>query len=211
MIIVMKTSATEENLEHLVGQVEALGLKANVLRGTERTVVAAIGDERVNGVMALESAPGVDNGDAGPRPLQAGQPRGPRRPPVGGHALGRFELGGKQIGVIAGTLLAWSRRSRSSQTALAVKAAGATALRGGAFKPRTSPYSFQGMKEDGLKLLALAAGEETGLAVVTEVVSPRTTWNWLANTPRCCRSAPATCRTTACLRRAGKQPPPRCC
>ncbi len=168
MIIVMKSTASEENLNHLVEHVEALGLKANVLRGTERTVVAAIGDERVEGVRSLESAPGVDNVMAVLAPYKLASREAHNETSV--IKAGSFEIGGKQIGMIAGPCSVESEEQIVA-TAKAVKAAGATALRGGAFKPRTSPYSFQGMKEDGLKLLATAR-EETGLAIVTEVVSP---------------------------------------
>ena len=168
MIVVMKTSASEDQLDHVVEQVENLGLKANVLRGTERTVIAAIGDERVEGVRSLESSPGVDNVMAVLAPYKLASREA--------HAetstvrAGSLEVGGKRIGMIAGPCSVESRE-QIIDTAHAVKAAGATALRGGAFKPRTSPYSFQGMKEEGLKLLA-AARDETGLAIVTEVVSP---------------------------------------
>lgn len=168
MIIVMKSSATEDNLSHLVEQVESLGLKANVLRGTERTVIAAIGDERVEGVRSLESSPGVDKVMAVLAPYKMASREGHNQTSV--IKTGSFEIGGKQIGMIAGPCSVESEEQIVA-TAKAIKAAGATALRGGAFKPRTSPYSFQGMKEDGLKLLAIAR-EETGLAIVTEVVSP---------------------------------------
>ena len=168
MIIVMKSSATDANLNHLVEQVESLGLKANVLRGTERTVVAAIGDERVEGVRSLESSPGVDKVMAVLAPYKMASREGHDATSV--IKKGSFEIGGKQIGMIAGPCSVESEEQIVA-SAKAVKAAGATALRGGAFKPRTSPYSFQGMKEEGLKLLAIAR-EETGLAVVTEVVSP---------------------------------------
>lgn len=168
MIVVMKTSATEENLKHLVEHVEALGLKANVLRGTERTVVAAIGEERVEGIRSLESAPGVDKLMTVVAPYKMASREAHEETSV--IHSGSLEVGGKAIGMIAGPCSVESEEQIVA-TAKAVKAAGATALRGGAFKPRTSPYSFQGMKEDGLKLLQTAK-EETGLAIVTEVVSP---------------------------------------
>ena len=168
MIVVMKRNASEDQIQHLVKHVEDLGLKANVLRGTERTVIAAIGDERINGVMALESAPGVDNVMRVLAPYKLASREAHVETSV--IRTGSLEVGGKQIGMIAGPCSVESEEQIVS-TAKAVKASGATALRGGAFKPRTSPYSFQGMKEEGLKLLAQAR-EETGLAVVTEVVSP---------------------------------------
>ncbi len=167
MIVVMKRGASEEDINHMIKQVESLGLKANVMHGTERTVIAAIGDERVNGVMALESAPGVDN----VMPVLAPYKMASREAHEATSVItaGSLSVGGKQIGMIAGPCSVESEE-QIVETAKAVKAAGATGLRGGAFKPRTSPYSFQGMKEDGLKLLATAR-EETGLAVVTEVVA----------------------------------------
>jgi 3-deoxy-7-phosphoheptulonate synthase len=168
MIVVMKSTATEADIQHLVKHVESLGLKANVLRGTERTVIAAIGDERVIGVTALESSPGVDNVMRVLAPYKLASREAHTETSV--VKAGSLEVGGKQIGVIAGPCSVESEEQIVA-TAKAVKAAGATALRGGAFKPRTSPYSFQGMKEEGLKLLATAR-EETGLAIVTEVVSP---------------------------------------
>lgn len=168
MIVVLKPSATEDQLQHLVRHVESLGLKANVLRGTERTVVAAIGDERVIGVSALESIPGVDNVMRVLAPYKLASREAHTETSI--VRAGSFEVGGKRVGVIAGPCSVESEEQIVA-TAKAVKAAGATALRGGAFKPRTSPYAFQGMKEEGLKLLATAR-EETGLAVVTEVVSP---------------------------------------
>jgi 3-deoxy-7-phosphoheptulonate synthase len=168
MIVVMKQGATEQQVEHMVERVEALGLKSQVIRGTERTVIAAIGDKRDGYRESLETGPGVDE----VVPILAPYKRAstevkPERTVI--RARG-FEVGGDVIGVIAGPCSV-ENEEQIVKTARAVKAAGATALRGGAFKPRTSPYSFQGLKEKGLELLALAR-EETGLAVVTEVIAP---------------------------------------
>lgn len=168
MIVVMKRSASEEDINHMIKQVESLGLKANVMHGTERTVIAAIGDERVNGVQALESGPGVDNVMAVLAPYKMASREAHDATSV--ITAGSLSVGGEAIGMIAGPCSVESEEQIVT-TAKAVKAAGATALRGGAFKPRTSPYSFQGMKEEGLNLLATARAE-TGLAIVTEVVSP---------------------------------------
>ncbi len=168
MIIVMRSGAKEEEVNHMVEQVESLGLKANVLHGTERTVIAAIGDERVNGVKNLESSPGVESVMPVLAPYKLASREAHTMTSV--VTAGSLSVGGKQIGVMAGPCSVESEEQLLT-TARAVKAAGATALRGGAFKPRTSPYSFQGMKEDGLKLLA-AARDETGLAIVTEVIAP---------------------------------------
>ncbi len=166
MIVVMEKNASEEQIEHMIGRVQHLGLKAHVIHGVERTVIAAVGDERVTKAESLESGPGV----AEVLPILAPYKVASRElkpEPTQVSVLG-FKAGAGVVGVMAGPCSVESEEQIVS-TAHAVKKAGATALRGGAFKPRTSPYSFQGMKEDGLKLLAVAR-EETGLAVVTEVM-----------------------------------------
>ncbi|QDU95016.1 3-deoxy-7-phosphoheptulonate synthase [Lignipirellula cremea] len=166
MIVVMEKHATEEQVSHMVEKVEALGLKAHVIVGAERTVIAAIGDKREETKQSLESGAGVSavmpilapfkvaSREVKPEPTQV--------------KTGSLTIGDGVLGVIAGPCSVESEEQiiRSAQ---AVKAAGATALRGGAFKPRTSPYSFQGLKEHGLQLLA-AARDATGLAIVTEVM-----------------------------------------
>lgn len=168
MIVVMKRSASEEDIQSMIEHVEALKMKPIVLRGTERTVIAAIGEERVAGIGSLESGPGVDEVLPILAPYKLASRELKQEPTV--VCAGSLTVGGNHIGVIAGPCSVESKEQICS-TAHAVKDAGATALRGGAFKPRTSPYSFQGLKEEGLKLLA-AAREETGLAVVTEVIAP---------------------------------------
>jgi 3-deoxy-7-phosphoheptulonate synthase len=167
MIVVMRRDAKEQDIEHMIQQVESLGMKPTVLRGTERTVIAAIGDERQAPVGVLESGPGVDEVLPVLAPYKLASVETKSEPTV--VRAGSLTVGGGNLGVIAGPCSVESEEQIVS-TAKAVKAAGATALRGGAFKPRTSPYSFQGMKEKGLQLLATARAE-TGLAVVTEVVA----------------------------------------
>ncbi|WP_231954283.1 3-deoxy-7-phosphoheptulonate synthase [Pirellulimonas nuda] len=164
----MKRGASQKDIDHMISQVESLGLKANVLHGTERTVIAAIGDERVNGVQSLESSPGVDS----VMPVLAPYKMASREAHDCTSVVkaGSLTVGGASVGVIAGPCSV-EDEEQIVASARAVKAAGATALRGGAFKPRTSPYSFQGLKEEGLKMLATAR-DETGLAVVTEVIAP---------------------------------------
>ena len=168
MIVVMEPGASEQQISHMVDRVESLGLRAHVIRGTERTVIAAIGDKREYTRESLRSGPGVADVvpilapykvaslEVKPHPTQL--------------RIRDLVVGNGTLGVIAGPCSVESEE-QILQTARAVQDAGATALRGGAFKPRTSPYSFQGLKEEGLKLLA-AARAETGLAVVTEVMSP---------------------------------------
>ena len=167
MIVVMKPGASEQEIRHTAELVESLGLKAHIIQGTERTVIAAIGEKRAEHKLSLESSPGVAEVVPILAPYKVASREVKKEPTV--VTAGSLVVGNGQIGVIAGPCSVESEEQilRSAQ---AVKAAGATALRGGAFKPRTSPYSFQGLKEQGLKLLA-AAREATGLAIVTEVVA----------------------------------------
>lgn len=168
MIIVMKHSATQQQIDEVIAHVESLKLKPNVIRGTERTVVAVVGEERMSGIQSLESHDGVDDVLPVVAPYKLASLEVQPRPST--VTAGSLTVGNGTVGVIAGPCSV-ENEEQIVQSAKHVKEAGATALRGGAFKPRTSPYSFQGLKEDGLKLLA-AAREETGLAIVTEVVSP---------------------------------------
>jgi 3-deoxy-7-phosphoheptulonate synthase len=167
MIVVMQKGATPDQIAHMTQRVEGLGLKAHVIQGTERTVIAAIGEKRSETKEALESGPGV----AEVVPILAPYKVASRevKPEPTQVKVGSLTVGAGVLGVIAGPCSVESREQILA-TADAVKAAGATALRGGAFKPRTSPYAFQGLKDVGLKLLA-EARERTGLAVVTEVMS----------------------------------------
>jgi 3-deoxy-7-phosphoheptulonate synthase len=167
MIIVMRRDAQKQDIEHMIKQVESLGMKPTVLQGTERTVIAAIGDERNAPVGILESGPGVDEVLPVLAPYKLASVETRSEPTV--IRAGSLTIGGGQFGVIAGPCSVESEEQIVA-SARAIKKAGATALRGGAFKPRTSPYSFQGHKEEGLKMLATARAE-TGLAIVTEVVA----------------------------------------
>jgi 3-deoxy-7-phosphoheptulonate synthase len=167
MIVVMERNATRQQIDHMVSRVEGLGLKAHVIVGTERTVIAAIGTKREDTRSSLESGPGV----AEVVPILAPYKVASRevKPEPTQVVAGSLRVGAGIIGVIAGPCSV-ENETQIVETARAVKAAGATALRGGAFKPRTSPYSFQGLKEAGLQMLATAR-QETGLAIVTEVVA----------------------------------------
>jgi 3-deoxy-7-phosphoheptulonate synthase len=168
MIIVMHAGAVATDLDRVVSRVEALKLRPHVIVGTERTVVAVVGDERDATGAGFETLPGV----ASVLPILAPYKVASREVQAETTLVkaGPLEVGGSRIGVIAGPCSVESVEQIVG-TARAVKAAGATGLRGGAFKPRTSPYSFQGMKEKGLELLA-EARQATDLAVVTEVVAP---------------------------------------
>jgi len=168
MIIVMHADATQPQLDHVVARVEGMGLRPHVIVGTERTVVAVVGDERNAQMSGMETLPGVAAVMPILAPYKVASREVQAEPTI--VRAGSLTVGGTSIGVIAGPCSVESREQILA-TARAVKEAGGTGLRGGAFKPRTSPYSFQGMKEKGLELLAEARAE-TGLAVVTEVVAP---------------------------------------
>jgi len=167
VIVVMKRGATPEQIQHMIERVEQLGLRAHPIFGAERTVIAAVGEKRDEFRQSLESGPGV----AEVVPILVPYKVASREVRAESTVVraGTLSVGNCHVGMIAGPC-AVEGEEQVLSTARAVKAAGATALRGGAFKPRTSPYSFQGMKEDGLKILA-AARDETGLAVVTEVIA----------------------------------------
>lgn len=167
MIVVMNKGASKEEIQHVVERVASFGLKPHVIEGTERTVVAAIGEKRESHKEALENCPGVTQVMPILAPYKVASREVKSEPTV--VTAGSLTVGGGQVGVIAGPCSV-ENEEQLLVTAEAVRAAGATALRGGAFKPRTSPYSFQGLKEEGLKLLA-AAREATGLAIVTEVIA----------------------------------------
>jgi 3-deoxy-7-phosphoheptulonate synthase len=170
MVIVMKPGTREEDLREVIAKVEALGYHAHVIRGTTRSVVAAVGDERGKArLQALEALAGVESVVPILQPFKlASRETRAARTVV---RVGALEIGGDRLHVMAGPCSVESEEQILT-VARAVREAGATILRGGAFKPRTSPYAFQGLAEDGLRLLA-AAREATGLKVVTEVLNPR--------------------------------------
>lgn len=167
MIVVMKPASGKEHVERVVGLLQDVGLSGWVIDGADRKVVEVLGANGQFDRAALENAPMVESvlDQAGPL-LAAGRQVGDEthQVPLGATA----SLGGTKLGIMAGPCSVESS-SQLLEIAVAVKEAGAVALRGGAFKPRTSPYSFQGHGEQGLEMLALA-GEETGLAIVTEVM-----------------------------------------
>ncbi len=169
MIVVLKRGATAEMIQRMIRRVEDLGLKAHVIEGTERTVIAAVGEKRSETVReTLESCEEVEK----VVPILASYKVASKetKPEATVVRVRDLVIGGGHVGVIAGPCSVESE-AQIIESAKLVKEAGATGLRGGAFKPRTSPYAFQGMKEEGLKLLA-AARDATGLAVVTEVMTP---------------------------------------
>ena len=168
MIVVMKKKATDEMIQSVAARIEQMGLKAHIIKGTERTVIAAIGEKRNGEQQTLSGLDEVDKVVPILAPYKVASLETKGEPTT--VRTRDLVIGGGHVGVIAGPCSVESEE-QILESARCVKAAGATALRGGAFKPRTSPYSFQGLKEEGLKLLATAR-DETGLAVVTEVMTP---------------------------------------
>lgn len=169
MIVVMKKGATERQIEAVKERLAELGFRTHPVVGEERTVIAAIGDKRAQGAEALFGFAGVEKILPILKPYKLVS-KEVRETPVKVR-VGEVIFGGERIVVIAGPCAVESE-SQIMAAARAVKEAGCHMLRGGAFKPRTSPYSFQGLEEEGLKLLARAR-TEFGLPVVTEVMDTR--------------------------------------
>ncbi|MBW2107924.1 MAG: 3-deoxy-7-phosphoheptulonate synthase [Deltaproteobacteria bacterium] len=168
MIIVMKKGAEQKEVDAVIQWIESVGYQAHVSKGVERTIIGAIGDEREKvRLKAAEDMPGVEK----VMPILQPYKLASRETKDGDTIIqiGDVAVGGPKCVVIAGPC-AVENEEQLLQTAHAVKKAGASMLRGGAFKPRTSPYSFQGLGEEGLKILAKAR-QETGLPIVTEVMS----------------------------------------
>jgi len=168
MIIVLKPLSNQATIDRLTRRLEELGMKPHIIVGVERTVIAATGKESEGTQAELEGDTDVEKVLPILAPYKIASRETRKDPTV--VTTGSLTIGGGTIGVIAGPCSV-EGEAEILEIARLVKAAGATALRGGAFKPRTSPYAFQGMKERGLELLA-AAREATGLAVVTEVMTP---------------------------------------
>ncbi len=169
MIVVLKPGMAQKEVQAVADRIESLGLKAFVVVGKERTIIGAIGDERLLVDRTLESFPGVEKVLPILKPYKLVSREFQAEDTV--IKVGGSEIGGKKIHVMAGPCSVESQEQVLG-AAIPVKEAGATFLRGGAFKPRTSPYSFQGLGEEGLSHLAHAR-KMTGLAVITEVLDPR--------------------------------------
>jgi 3-deoxy-7-phosphoheptulonate synthase len=168
MMIVMRANATQREIKIIVDRVQSYGGQAHLSEGEERTIIGVVGD--VRGIPRDEflQMPSVDRIIPISRPFKlASREFHPWNSEV---PLGEVKFGGPEVVIIAGPCSVESRE-QLLETAHAVREAGAHALRGGAYKPRTSPYSFQGLGEAGLEILA-EARQETGLAVVTEVMAP---------------------------------------
>jgi 3-deoxy-7-phosphoheptulonate synthase len=169
MIVIMKPDATGTQMANVVARIEQMGCGVDISEGKERTIIGIIGNGRPLDREQLERMDGVERTVPILRPFKlASRDFHPQDTVV---KLNGVSIGGPQVIIMAGPCSVESR-DQLLETAHAVKEAGAQILRGGAFKPRTSPYSFQGLGEEGLRLLA-AARQETGLLVVTEVMDPQ--------------------------------------
>lgn len=169
MIIVLKKGCKKKTVESIMKKVKDLGFKAHAIFGVERTVIGAVGDDRDKHLLyALEAIPCVEKLVPILQPFKLASKEIRKEPTI--VKVGDASFGGGHFGVIAGPCSVESEK-QIVETAIRVKKAGARLLRGGAFKPRTSPYAFQGLEEEGLKLLSKAR-KESGLPFVTEVINP---------------------------------------
>jgi 3-deoxy-7-phosphoheptulonate synthase len=169
MIIVLRAHSTEEEIAQVCRRIEALGLTPHLSRGVERTIIGAIGDERILLDKAIEALPMVEKVLPILKPYKlASRDFHPDDTVV---TVNGVRVGDRRLAVVAGPCSVESREMLLS-VAKEIKAAGAHLLRGGAFKPRTSPYAFQGLGEEALRYLA-EARRETGMPVVTELMDPR--------------------------------------
>lgn len=169
MIIVMRSTATKTDIDQVVERITQHGLKPHISKGVERTIIGAIGDERVLRNVPFQALPGVEEVLPILKPFKLASRDFKAEPTV--VEVNGVKVGGERLAVIAGPCSVEGRQMLLD-TATVVKEAGATLLRGGAFKPRTSPYSFQGLGEEALQYLA-EVREITGLPVVTELMDPR--------------------------------------
>lgn len=170
MIIVLKPKATKKQIDHIVGRIKENKLRAQVSKGEERTIVAVIGDERVLSTVPFMSYSGVEKVMTVLKPYKLAS-KDFRSAPSVIKISKTVSIGGDKVAMIAGPCSVESREQLLTVAKL-VKEAGANILRGGAFKPRSSPYAFQGLGEDGLKILA-EARDKYGMPVVTEVLDTR--------------------------------------
>src|SRR5438128_8629577 len=169
MIIVLRPHSTQAQIDHILERIQELGLRPHVSRGELRTIIGVIGDERKLQAEPLSALPGVEQVLPILKPFKLASRE--FRPEDSVVTVGSVRVGGGFLAMVAGPCAVESAEVLDC-IAGQVKAAGANILRGGAFKPRTSPYSFQGLGETGLKILR-EVGNKHGLPVVTEVMDPR--------------------------------------
>lgn len=169
MIIVMEANAVPEQIQQVSSKLEEKGFQVHLSQGVERTIIGAIGQKTAATMELFETLPGVEKVVPIAQPFKMASRE--FKPDNSLIKVGGQMLGNGQVQIIAGPC-AVEGRSKFLEVAQAVKESGATALRGGAFKPRTSPYAFQGLEHEGLEILA-EARQVTGLPVVTEIMDPR--------------------------------------
>lgn len=169
LIVVMDHHAGDGEIEHVLERLKKIGFKTHLSQGIERTIIGAVGDRNILCDVNLESMPGVEKVVPILQPYKLASRTFQEEDTI--IKVGDLEIGGDTLHVMAGPCAVESRE-QLIQAARSVRDAGGAILRGGAFKPRTSPYSFQGLAEEGLKFLA-EAREETGLLIVTEVMDVR--------------------------------------
>ena len=179
MIIVLKPEATQAEIDHVIEKIEAAGLKPHISRGVERTVIGAIGDEAAIREIPLEVLPGVDQVLPIMKPYKLVS-REFRKEDTVIDVRGK-PIGGKKISIIAGPC-AVEGREMLLETARQVGEAGASFLRGGAFKPRTSPYSFQGLEEEGAGALRAPGGLSSSPRRGRRPVFPSSRRSWIPGT-----------------------------
>lgn len=167
MVIVMKTTAVKDDVKNIERLLERLDLGAHISEGAERTIIGVIGDKRLLDGVPLELMPGVDKLVPIVEPFKLASRAFDPEPSI--VEIGDTQIGGDKLAIIAGPC-AVEDREQVLKVARYLKSTGVDFIRGGAYKPRSSPYSFQGLEEEGFKLLA-EAREETGLLVVSEVIS----------------------------------------
>ncbi len=167
MMIIMKPSATQVDVEHVIEHIRENGLTSHLSVGEDHTVIGAVGDTHAVSTAVFEVLDGVESVIRISQPYKLASRQ--FHPKNSIFPMDGFNIGGDEIVIIAGPCSVESRE-QLLETAIAVRAAGAHALRGGVFKPRTSPYTFQGLGEDGLELVA-EARQVTGMPVVVEITS----------------------------------------
>jgi 3-deoxy-7-phosphoheptulonate synthase len=169
VILILRTGVSQNEIDAVLDRLGGLGVKAHLARGAEQVVLTLEGDADILRAAQLEALPGVDRLVATQKPYKlASRDFRPDKTEI---KLGKLKLGAKRILVMAGPCSVESR-AQCMEIAKAVAKAGATVFRGGAFKPRTSPYSFQGLGREGLEILA-EVRERTGLLIITEVMDTR--------------------------------------
>ncbi len=169
MILVIKPDATAEQIDHVIQRIDELGFKSHVSRGEQRTIIGVIGDERKPQAETLAAIPGVEQVHHILKPFKLASREFQKHDSI--VKVGKIRIGGGHLAVVAGPCAVESLDGLN-RIAVHVKKAGANILRGGAFKPRTSPYAYQGMGEEGLRILR-DVGDKHDMPVVTEVMDPR--------------------------------------